>query len=368
MRRAPREAWQQRAKLAFRLNALFDGLGRWRREQHDREGDRAAQHRDAMVAVFNALPIVARFDGQATAIVKYVQKPGGGNRPITSFSWLNYARQRLLVSTVQPFADFHCAQFQRQPEPEHRGLAAVRKALLKALEDADDTHVFLHMDVRDFYGSIRHSWVEGHLGVERGIVQRHIHTGGMRFIPLNAIADVRQADEALRESDRRGGRGLPQGSALSPLVAEMVMADILRSAAVFNEVQLFVWSDNIGVLVPRSGVGALQESIREAFLSHGAGPFQLTSTVHSVAREFKFLDTWYRVEHGEALAYVPDAVAMAWEASISGRLLTAGLDKLDQIEMHIRSKLAAWSWWEGSEDIKDHLSGALARARRSLGG
>jgi RNA-directed DNA polymerase len=87
-------------------------------------------------------------------------------------------------------------------------------------------------------------------------------------------------------------RGLPQGSAASSLVAEMVMAEILREAAgrLADVLCLHTYSDNLGGLVPLNrDEAALVECLKNVFATHRAGPFRMTSRVDRMARSFPYL-------------------------------------------------------------------------------
>ena len=57
-----------------------------------------------------------------------------------------------------------------------RGPAAVRNALLAALSVCDEGTLFIHFDVENFYGSIRHGWLERELGLPNEVMQRQVHT------------------------------------------------------------------------------------------------------------------------------------------------------------------------------------------------
>ena len=82
----------------------------------------------------------------------------------------------------------------------------------------------MQFDVRDFYSQIDHGWLEEALPLPLGLVRSHVHTGGMTIVPLrkNVRARLGGAFEQLSR------RGIPQGSALSPLVGEFVVAEVLR--------------------------------------------------------------------------------------------------------------------------------------------
>ena len=224
-----------------------------------------ATRKHRLRTAFDALTKVGNLNSPARAYQSARQKKHGGRRIITSFHWVDKARQYALKSAITPFANLHVAQFLLSRNPERRGLAAVRKSLLAALDECGEDSVFMQFDVADFYGSISHRWIEGSISLDPSITQKHIHTGGMNIKIIRDHAIVR----ALHEAKRRGGRwGIPQGSRVSPLIAEQAMAAVLGSAAIFSELPSFAWSDNLGMIVPRARVSDVERLVRAPRIKH----------------------------------------------------------------------------------------------------
>jgi hypothetical protein len=317
------------------------------------------QRRRRLQAVFEQAANIGRFGTAAKAFQWRVPKTNGGTRTITSFHWVDKARQLVLKSALTPFADIHPAQFMLAHDPSRRGPAEVRKALLAALSECRDDSLFLHFDVVKFHDAISHDWVERNLGLDQRIIQRQVHLGGMKITPLG-VNPVRDHHEAMTERDRRG---LPQGSALSSLIAEQVMASVLRSAAALDGLPVFAWSDNVGVIVPRERASAIESLVREAFRTHGAGPFQLTMTANPVRSTFKFLGTSYRTTERGPIAFIPWEVMSAWERTIGEELLVCWTDEIGKIERRIAAKAAAWAWFDGFEETHKAVLALLASRR-----
>lgn len=364
--RARRARWKMMNKLSVRLDALMVAARRRQRLPGGQSREvREAARVERLTAVLTALPAIADFSQPARAQGFLRPKRTGGFRKLVRFEWEDDAKLRILKSALHPFADLHDGQFMLARDERRRGPASVREYLLQALREAEGDHVFLQFDIRDFFGSITHAWLEDHLGLDQGIVRRFVHSGEMLIVPTGEMRGDRLRDDASRENGR-SGVGIPQGSALSSLIAEMVMADILRSDAVFDRVRLFTWSDNLGVLVPRSEAFAVEELIRTAFRRHGAGPFQLSVSRSPITSEFKFLGVWYQVSGGQPVAFVPVPVALAWEASICADMLTAGTDDLLRRWRRVQGKAQAWSWWSGMEPLKRSIEERLSSAWMAL--
>lgn len=367
-RRARREVSRHMCKLGVRMIALMTAARR--RHRLAREADvptREIIRQRRLADMFAALSTVTSFTSPAGGFRSMKRKRDGGTRPIISFYWEDDARFRVIRSALQPFAlaSFHHAQFMHPLNGVRRGPASVREAMLQALRETGDGYVFLQFDIRDFFGSISHEWLERALPLDQGIVKRFVHLGEMLIVPTGEMRVDRPTDDASSRTDRRG-IGIPQGSALSALIAEWVMADILRSDAVFDRVRLFSWSDNLGVLVPQGEESVVVELIQAAFARHGAGPFRLNLVNRtSVTCDFKFLGTWYQVVAGEPRAFVPQAVVDGWVRSVTADILTASTDDLDNMRRRVMAKLNEWRWWPGAEPLTASVLADINRARNA---
>lgn len=355
------------AKTAVQLDALFKAARRrWPTRMKMSDGEREAVRLKRVQAVFDKLPQAGRLTKPARGRQRLIAKRNGrGKRPVINFHWVDQARQIMLRSAHTPFANLHEAQFMLRQNGRPHGPAAVREALRRALAECGSDYLFMHFDVEDFHGSISHGWLERHLGIDPMVIRRHVHMGAMQIEAPRTTATVHATHEACREG---GQWGIPQGSALSCLIAEQVMADVLRSAAVFEEVPVFVWSDNIGVLAPRHRAGEIADLVSKAFEAHGAGPFNLRDPIiRQVTQEFEFLGVNYRLANGTfPCAYVARRKVNAWELSIGSRAMTASVAELDLIAEHIDRKRAQWAWWAGWPKVELRMLTLLANARASI--
>jgi RNA-directed DNA polymerase len=328
--------------------------------------EREAQRQRQLQMAVTHLGVVGRFGRSARAEQRLKPKKDGGHRPIMKFYWVDYARQIVLKSALTPFANLHDGQAMLARDPNRRGPATVRETLLAKLNECGESDVFMQFDVRDFYGSISHEWLEGHLGIDPALIRKHVHTGGMLIETIGEMTDVRDDHEASR-STKTGRRGIPQGSAVSPLIAEQVMASVIGSVAALEELGPITWSDNLAVIVPGDRVAAIDSLVHAAFADHGAGPFHLTVCRTPVTREFRFLGAWFRKTPSGAVAYIPEAVSINWEAKVSGALQHAHtVRQLDGLERGVRGKLAQWSWCESAAERGRYLLGLIAKMREHI--
>lgn len=352
-RAARRERDAHMCKRAVLLHACLVTVRKAFRIDQPTQLQREEARQKRLRLAFRKVAKVGRFRCSARGWQRLRPKRNGGARPITTFHLVDQARQYVLKSALTPFASFHDAQFMLARDAARRGPAAVRKSLLTALDQCGEDSVFMQFDVVDFYGSIAHRWLEESLHMDPAITMRQIHLGGMIIEPCGDNVFV----HATHEANKRGGRwGIPQGSRLSSLIAEHVMAEVLRSAAVFSDLPSFVWSDNLGAIVPKVRAREVERLVREAFGAHEAGPFTLTVTSRPVTAEFKFLGAWYRKLPGKSVAFIPDEIVSTWEASIIDRLLTCSEVDLPKIENHVRGKLAQWAWCPRAREAHDYLN------------
>lgn len=293
-------------------------------------------------------------------------KGDGRYRAFFSFERLDKARFRLLSDALEPFVGFHASQFQLRWHAGGRGTQAACKSLLETLSglsststaEASDTgrvraedHVFFELDVTDFFGSISEAWwaTKPILDEEtsRLLYTRHLH--------VKSSGKVRdQLEGAYQEVIRRG---LPQGSALSALVAEWVMADVLKEVpALPTGVHLFTYCDNIGVLAPRSLADATEELIRSAFSASGAGSFSLKRKTGPtlVTSPFRFLGMEFVVLGAKVGVRVPcHAVDLATLAIRTDLLHAATPADLARLRRKVVGKAAAWRLWSGASAWKE---------------
>lgn len=293
-------------------------------------------------------------------------KPKGNNqfREVVSFTAFDIARQNLVAMSIKPFVGLHPSQYLLRG-----GRTAACEALLSAMNAAPEGARFLHVDVNNYHGSISHDWLRENLPMSTEVTQQVILLDGMSNVLRWHLGLAHQhKDEG---TDGMGRRGIPQGSVVSSIVAEYVMADILRTAAVFlGEFSLFNYSDNLGILVPRAiDEAAFMERLSAVFQTHPAGPFQIRLVgSHDLREPFGFLGYHWQMQN-EARAFVPEGVAMAREINFQRDLLEAETEEQRlKIEHSIRSYCAAFSLWDGALEMQNRLISSCTRQLSRLRG
>jgi RNA-directed DNA polymerase len=284
-----------------------------------------------------------------------------GFREIVMFDLFDVARQKLLAMSLRPFVRLHRMQFALRG-----GRSVACEELLRALIQAPASARIIHIDVRNFYGSISRAWLQENLPLPASIIQGVVFPDVLRW----HIGLAHLTDEGTEE---RGRWGIPQGSAVSSIIAEFVMASVLQAGADLLEgLSCFNYSDNlavIGVLVPGNlDVTVFKERLSELFRSHQAGPFHLRFVdVSTITQPFKFLGYHFQKTERGARAFLPERVAFLKEMNFERDVLEAEtIEKVFKLEHAARSYCAAFRLWEGGAAMQARMLQTASQQRAHL--
>ena len=246
----------------------------------------------------------------ASVVVHREAKRSGGYRLLHVPDRLGIAKQYLLINAIKPFASFHPSQFALR-----RGRSAACESLLRTMNEPKMRNTrFVQFDVVDFFPSISRQYVEEVLPAPKAVIRNTLFLEGWN---VRCVGDV--------TTDRRG---LPQGLAASSLVAEMVMANVLRDIADLTAElhSIHAYSDNWGGFFPLDkDVGVLVESLKHAFEAHRAGPYRITSKYGQAEESFKFLGYYFKpARERPARASLPAGLASLREIEFVTQLPDAG--------------------------------------------
>ena len=214
--------------------------------------------------------------------------------------------------------------------------------------------MFVQLDIKSFYSSIDAAWMERRINLPVDVVRKHVHTGGMS---LSLKGDIRacRSDGEYVELVRPV---LAQGSALSPLIAEMAMAEVLWGLADrLKDTMLVVYSDNLGIIAPGAEAAAIEETLRRAFETSGAGPFILHPGLQPIpiSDRFRFLGHWWKLRNGELEVFVPNDVAERRATTIMQDILTADVAQLQRMRQRVIGQASEWRLWPGIDAWKAPL-------------
>src|SRR6266702_7172196 len=203
-----------------------------------------------------------------------IPKGAGKFRPTLEFGIENRALQYLVLSVLYAIADLHPRQFATRG-----GVPAAIAKVAKAMK-AGNVHAS-EIDIKDFYASFDGNKLVELVPVQKRVIMRVMLSEHLAILPGKSLhhttascigpADTDQGELAPLEkylADAR--RGIPQGSAASPILAEMLLAPLLYQVPTGGEV--VAYADNILVLAKNeSDADAMTESLGIALKKHPAG-------------------------------------------------------------------------------------------------
>lgn len=377
VRKARQAIQDYRKPLAVRLIHLWEAApSEYRPSVHDTSAEAESKRQRRLNGVFARAAAVSNLQRPAQGRLRYKSKGGGSYRPILSFGWTDTTRFEMLAASVKPFAGFHASQFQLHLQPESRGHQAACGALLTRLnglqrpepaaggQGSADEPIFVELDIRNFFGSVSEDWWADKPILD-GDMRSQLYTGRMSIMADRKVRG--RIDGAFDDWVRRG---LPQGSALSALIAEWVMADVLGGLPDLPDVVgMITYCDNIGLIGPRGQVEAIVELIREVFRTSRAGPFHLLvkQEVSLFERPFRFLGMefawagyWFiRPPTGQV-----EAVTILTRTDLDHAFSEACFRRIRQ---KVQGKAAAWKQWSGvavwAADLLLEVRLAESRAR-----
>ena len=204
--------------------------------------------------------------------LKLIHKGVNTFRPILDFGIENRTLQHLVRSVLHAVAELHPRQFATRggvPAAIAQVVSLIRAGYIYARE----------VDIKDFYASFDGNKLVGLVPFQKRVIENVLLAEHLNILPgtLHRIlsrvgsADTDHEGAALIEkylADAR--RGIPQGSAASTILAEMLLAPLLFQVPTAGEV--VAYADNILVLAKsESDADAMTESLGLALKKHPAG-------------------------------------------------------------------------------------------------
>jgi hypothetical protein len=203
-----------------------------------------------------------------------VRKGPGKFRPTLDFGIENRALQYLVASVLYAIAELHPRQFATRG-----GVPAAITQVVKAMK-AGHLQV-VEIDIKGFYPSFDGNKLVDLIPVPKRVIERVLLSQHLNIVPSESLhhttascfglADTDEGEVATLEkylADAR--RGIPQGSAASPILAEMLLAPLLFQVPTGGEV--VAYADNILVIAKNeSDAVAMTQSLEIALKKHPAG-------------------------------------------------------------------------------------------------
>ncbi|MBB3900416.1 reverse transcriptase domain-containing protein [Roseococcus suduntuyensis] len=282
-------------------------------------------------------------------------------RRVFAFGMEHKARQGIVAWLAGALHRTHPHQFTRRG----RGLGQMQRAIADALTRG---HLWaVRLDIKDFFDSFCGNGVRRRIALPAGVVENSVlhRTGNIHvsrkggpeeaerqglFIPLSE----RLAYDDIMDMHTSACRtGLPQGSAASGIIADILLAPIFD--ALPDGAEMFIYCDDILILTRdrKTGVQAI-EALRAALSGQGfPGSFRLTpddAKPRRVSRDVEFCGLVISMRDGQVnIAPKPASLAKA-EERIRRRAIMVAL--LEGEEGPVRAEIAAtvsrYPCWRGA--------------------
>jgi hypothetical protein len=284
------------------------------------------------------------------------------------FGIRNRALQYLLLLPLREAVTLH---------PNQHGLKGTHKAIQRAAAAMSDGHVWaIEIDIKNFYPSFNGKALPSYLPFPKKVSQKvllgeHLNLKGGPSLSsaFGCEGDVDYYPTLLNDTLVEARRGLLQGSAVSPLVAEALLAPTLH---LIPKIGVFVsYVDNILLLAKtKEDVVAMFKVLRSALQAHPAGPFQPKMKPFDAGQPIEFLGHKLTFKEGVVHTEVDDDNLQKFKHRVTSEmnyLKTQGAKLAPPAFTRRCRKLAKYiGFWSdsfklchGVQDMRDHWLGEL---------
>jgi Reverse transcriptase (RNA-dependent DNA polymerase) len=220
-------------------------------------------------------------------------------RQTMAFGIENRALQYLVLLVLRELVELHPSQYQTNPygpRGTHPAIERVKKAL-------SDGYVWaIEYDIKDCYPSFNGKELSNFLPLPKKVIEavllcEHLNLKGgysllhkSRSLYASGSVVCEKGDEEGLLNDQlvRARRGIPQGSAASPFVAEALLSPTLYQIPKIGVI--VAYADNILLLAKTKGDAAsMTETLGRVLKTHLAGPFYSKTKSFDAGQPIEFL-------------------------------------------------------------------------------
>jgi hypothetical protein len=317
--------------------------------------------------------------------VNAIPKDGdsGDYRVTLDFLSKNRALQYLLLRPLREIADLHPHQF----GTGNGGLHAAIKHVAQAMQDG---HLWAaEIDIVDCFPSFDGDKVADLLSLPKEVTEQVLLARNLNLVPGNLFDLFGEESGGVHHTPygaphtplrvpsfgpacglgflgakvlAEARQGIPQGSAASPVVAEMLLALPLKQLPKVGRV--FGYLDNFLIMATSEGDAvSMSKALGSALAAHPAGP--LRPKIRGIFRAeepIDFLGHRLTAQHGAVMIEPSPAKLQEFEAELKaglarisgGSLSSAARSRIiQQLRTYIRSWTAAFRLWPGAEKHRD---------------
>lgn len=284
-------------------------------------------------------------------MVRAERKASGGYRPIMAFGLRNRALQELVKGALKASAQLH---------PDQHVLQGGRKAAVAVITKAinDGFKFVVKTDIKDCFLSFEGDKVSKRLPVPSTVTNSVLVSRELNLVHTHSRTTPTRLGFAIRSR-----RGIPQGSTVSSLVAEVLLSDI--PATIPSSARVVMYADDLLVFGrTKTEARTIAKALCAALERHSAGSLNpKICETKRVCDCFDFLGYRFSRQYGKAKIEPAQASLAKFRRNCYERLLDGALDGsgFEPVRRYIRSWVPQCAAWEDR-----HLFGeiALAEMRR----
>jgi hypothetical protein len=296
------------------------------------------------------------------------KKSNPEKRRITmNFGIENCAFQYLILMVLEKTADLHPHQYATK--------GGVHPAIMQVAKAMSDGNLHaVELDIKDCYPSFVEEAIPDLLPLPKKVTE---HTAICRHLNLTIgnLDDLfGTASIFTQDLLAQARRGIPQGSAASNLIAEILLAKVVNQSPIAGRV--FSYADNILILGQNEDdVKSTQLALESALKAHPAGPLVPNAKTFKSGDPIDFLGHRLTYKSGKVLIEPSPANLKTFEKTLTSGLsailqkttpIAVRRAKIKRLRTFIRSWVAAFKSCDGIKSMKEHWLSKLAAAEKMI--
>lgn len=299
-----------------------------------------------LVAIASRMNAFRATDEAANAIA--ADKRNGGWRCLTIFGLERAALQSLACTAIRPFHTPDPRQFAIRGGGHNEAARKVHQGI------ADGYTWFIGLDIASFYSSIERRLLTHIIPAPARVIEHVICPPPSEAIRIRRVG---RALYGLRLAEASQS-GISQGSRSSPLIAELVVKEMLTRFA--PDIRIINVADDFGIMArTKRDADAITLALTRASARSPAGRFQLRPKPHSGPRRacdgFDFLGYHFRKRRSHTTCRPSDRNETKFNTRVHD-LATKALDGSPDALTRLRRYVKAW--WGSFPLHKPHLADA----------
>ncbi|MFC1672605.1 reverse transcriptase domain-containing protein, partial [Pseudomonadota bacterium] len=285
-------------------------------------------------------------------------------RPVWAFGIEQRALQQLVAGALGPFAKLADNQFLMDG-----GVQAAIKSVLQFL--AEGYTAVVEVDIKSCYSSYNGEEIHKlfpylpEAVVKKVILSKYLpislQCSGLTIDTAELQGEDGVAPDTFSEVLAEAQLGIPQGSSVSPLVSDMLLATALNTLSLPAEIRLVVYADNFLILAKSEEAAATAaHAVGTVLLDHPAGPLS-SKVLHDgwasegftyLGHTFKFSGTTYYVEPSakNRQKFQREYEKRLKEAMNDAQSIKKQRYAIARLERLVRSWAAAFRLWDGVDE------------------